>query len=359
MATKKQKSGNKKVTEPVVSAPDLEEKRQLFQQAVKHNKGVSKKNAPKHHTARKRTLIIAVGALLVMLGSALVAYSYFFWYQSPEKVVADALTNAMTARSVSFDAEINSPTRPLASIKGKYTDARAEATATVHTTLPGELQTLDVAAMTTDRAMYAKLSHATQVARAVAPQDQKHVIDTIAPALEKNVDDKWLRLQSQDMTLFQGITSLSSCATDAIRNTVTSSLAREAFLQTYLHKSFWTIKETRSDKRYGTYQLTIKKADFDAFLDDIVSTKGTTSFSNCTSEINAIKKSSIDASVIELIIDKQQRSINQIVVSTPGINAITVMATPSFDQKVTVSEPTDAVKFTEIKSLYLNALSTR
>lgn len=359
MAIKKVKSAQKRNQEPVAPAPDLELKRKKFQQAVSSSKekSIPRKTQPKHHSARKRTLIVIVGALLALFGSVGVVYSYFFWYQTPEKMVSDALTNAVSSRTVSFKAEVNSPTMSLAAIQGSYKDGSAQADAVIRTSLPGELSTINASAMTTSGALYLKVARASKLAPELVPKSQKATVDALMPLIRNSIDDKWVSVTSGDASLFQGVTNVSSCVVDAVRQASVSQQARTLLGQAYLQHAFFTIKEVKTDKNAGTYQLTIDRDTFHTFLDEITNSAASVPFSKCNKEMALVKASSIDTSVVELVIDKTTRTITQATISTSGKDAMTIMVTPAFDQEVTIVEPEDTTNFSIIKAQFLSLFS--
>lgn len=53
----------------------------------------------------KRTLIVAIAAIIVALVTSAGAYA-FFWYQSPDKIVMDAVMNAASASSATYSGTI-------------------------------------------------------------------------------------------------------------------------------------------------------------------------------------------------------------------------------------------------------------
>ncbi|MBI3889213.1 hypothetical protein HY312_01370 [Candidatus Saccharibacteria bacterium] len=153
------------------------------------------------------------------------------------------------------------------------------------------------------------------------------------------------------------VTNVSSCIVDATRQVSVSQQARTLLGQAYLQQAFFTIKEIKTDKNTGTYQLTIDRTKFHAFLDEITTSAAAVPFSQCNKEIAAIKASSIDSSVLELSIDKTTRTITQATMSTSGKDAMTIMVTPAFDQEVTIVEPEDTTNFSIIKAQFLSLFS--
>ena len=359
MVIKKVKSGRTKNKEQVATTPDLEEKRKKFQQAAATKKAahVSRKTQPKHHSSRKRTLIILVGALLAVIGSVTVAYGFFFWQQSPQKIVADAFMNAAASQEVSYEIEVNSPTMSLAAINGSYKNGASQASAVVRTSLPGKLATINGSIIATDNDLYLKVSHASDLVGEIAPISQKKVINALLPLVQKDIDDKWLLIAAKDASLFQNITKTSSCTIESIRMLSTNQQARSAFMQTYLQHDFFTVKEVKMDGNSGTYQLTIDKDTFHAFLDAITTSKPALPFSTCNKELLAVKSTSVDTSVVELVIDKTTRTITQATVSTSGMNATTVMVAPTFNQSSTIDVPENVTRFDAIKAQFLTLFS--
>ncbi|MBI3889212.1 hypothetical protein HY312_01365 [Candidatus Saccharibacteria bacterium] len=113
-------------------------------------------------------------------------------------MVSDALTNALSSRSVSFKAEVNSPTMSLAAIQGSYKDGSAQADAVIRTSFPGELSTINASAMTTSGALYLKIAHASKLAPELVPKSQKPVVDALMPLIQNSIDDTWVSVASGD-----------------------------------------------------------------------------------------------------------------------------------------------------------------
>ncbi len=360
MAIKKVKSAQNKIKDPVAKAPDLEAKRKKFQQAAATVKPVHtpKKTQPKHHTSRKRTVIILVGALLAIIGSVSVAYGVFFWQQSPDKMVADALSNAASSQSVSYDIEVNSPTMSLAAISGSYKDGNSQAEAVIRTALPGALATVTGSVMATNKNLYVKVPNATEVVREILPESQQKVAGLLLPLIQNDINDKWIRMAIADTAFFQGVTNVSSCVVESARNLSVNQQARMLMTRAYMQNAFFAAKEVKTDKNRGTYQLTIDRTKFHAFIDAITRSSPAIPFSKCNKELAAVKASAVDTSVIELVIDKTTRTLTQVTVSTPGKDAMTVMISPVFDQTDAISEPTEGVtRFDDLKAQFFTVFS--
>lgn len=356
MATKKTHPITIKKREPVKAVapnPELEKKRKEFQAAVSGAKKPAAKKAhtkPKHHTPRKRTIIIIVAALLAVIGTTAVSYGYYFWQQSPEKMVSDALINASSAESASFDVDVNSPTRMLASMRGEYTDGRGHLEARVKTSLPGELNEVTVSAVAANTDLYVRAPQVSSLVNEVVPTEQRVLASAIMPMVKDKVDDKWLYVRATDANYLKGVTGVSSCVVEATQRIMTSPEARTALTDVYMSNRFFAISEIRTDKNFGTYELTIDQAKFNQFLDAVASAESSTPFSRCTLELNALRTDSVYESVVYLVIDKSSRTINQVVLNTSGLSRVTVMITPQFNSDVTIDMPADPVRFDDVKS---------
>ncbi len=352
MAIKKENKTLDQETAPITSDPNLEEKRQQFQRAAESNKPMSALVvSAKHHTPRKRTLIIIVGALLVLLGSALVAYTYFFWQNSPEKIVADALTNAASSRSATYTSTIKSKNAPIAQIKGRYTDGKSEMNGVITTSLPGSLGKIDASAVVTQRDVYLKVSDATELVKQTAPESQQHIFAIILSMLQKQIDNKWIQMATSDLVILEPATKVSGCSADGIKQLTTSQPLRMAVIRTYLDNPFLTIVESGTQGMIGTYQISIERSILDKFLDAVQTTDATKALvAGCDAEISKLKNGNISNVRVELVIDKISRTISQADISLSGKSPLDVSITPLFNQSVTVKEPTADVKFRDIES---------
>lgn len=358
MATKKEASSKKQLNRSVAKAPDLEKKRKEFQAVASQTKSSPrKKAAPKHHTPRKRTIVILIAAFLAIFGTGSIAYGYYFWNQTPERVVADALLNAGLSESATFTVDVNSPTRSLASMSGHYVDDRGQAEASIKTMLPGELSTVSVSTVMTPSELYMKVPRASQLISEVAPPAQRSLANVFTPVLKSRVDNKWVYMQPADAALLQGVTHMSSCTVDSLRMLMTSRHARSSLVNTYIQHSFLETKEAKVEKNYGTYQLTINHDAFNEFLDALPKADSSVPFQRCVSEVKSLRQSKASTSVIELTIDISSRKITQAVISAAGAENTTIMITPVFGQAASVEKPDDAVRLDEVKSLLYSLFS--
>ncbi len=361
MVAKKTKntSKRKKQTEPVAVTPHLEEKRKSFQNAAairlggKKDTHVAKKETQKHHSLRKRTVMIIIGIFLAVFGSAAVVYGFYAWQQTPEKVVADAITNAVYARNVAYDVKVDSPTMPLAAIQGSYNDQISQINATVRTEYPGDLSTIRGSAIATNKSLYVKVENTPQVVRKIIPSSQEKIVDALLPAIQDDIDNKWIKIAVDDTAYLQDFTKISSCVVSSIKQLSVSQSARTKLMDIYLSNSFFNVKEVKSQQYSNTYQLTIDQSRFQAFIDALKTTDTSIPFSKCSSELTIARNSSVHLSVIELEIDKASRTISTMTVTTTGENATTVRTTPYFKRNVVVEEPKDATRFDSLKSQFV------
>lgn len=350
----------KKQTEPVAVTPNLEEKRKSFQYAAavrlggKKDARTSKKTATKRRTLGKRTVFIAISVLFVILGSAAAAYGLHAWQQTPEKVVADALTNAVQARSMAYDVKVDSPTMPLAAIQGSYSDQISQVSATVRTEYPGDLSTMSGSIIATSKSLYVKVANTSQVIKKIVPASQERIVNALLPIIQDDIDHKWIKLAVSDASYLQDFTKVSSCVVDAAKQLSVSQSARTKLMNVYLANSFFDVKEVKSQPGSGTYQLTIDQQRFQAFIDALQTTDNSVPFSKCRQELTQVRKSSVHLSVIELEIDKTSRHITLATITTTGENATTIKIIPSFKRTVVVEEPKDVVQFDSLKSQFIS-----
>jgi len=361
MATKKKTPIKKRESKKSVApAPNLEKKRQEFQDAAARTKKQAVKKGssePKHHTPRKRTIIIIVAALLAVVGTVSVSYAYYFWQQSPEKIVADALVNASEASSATFDVDVNSPTRMLASVNGSYTEGRSQFDARIKTKYPGALSDVHVSAINADTSLYVKSPHVSGLVGEMLPVGQQDMINAITPVVKDQIDDKWLYIQSTDVNYVKAMTGITSCLVESARRVSSDSFARSELVEIYLRNKFFEIEETRADKNFATYELTVNKDMFNDALNDLALSRAP--FGGCRAELNTLRSDKIYNLVIHLVIDKSSRTIAQATVSVSGADGMTAMITPRFNVPVEIRAPSENVRFDDIKTQLFGEVFTK
>lgn len=361
MATKKVTT-TKQSARTISSAPDLESRRQAFQAAAAGSKKPTKQ--PRQHPLRHaaitpdqqaigRRKVVGVMALLIVLLVPLVAFAaYYSWYRSPEKIVADALVNTMSASALTYTATIASPTQQVVRMTGGYDGSRAKVDATVRTKFPGDLSQLNLSLVSDQNDVYFNVPHASAFIGQTMPATQKNLYTLVEPLVKKTVDGKWMYIQPSETSSLASLTGVSSCSVTALRTLMTSGSSRTALANVYLNEPFFGVKHVGTHGDTATYQLTIDQKKFDAFLDAVTRQGKAVPFGNCTQEITAVKHSTLSQSVATLEVDTAKRVLTSATVSTSGQNPLTTTFTPTIAQSVAISVPQNPVRFSDVQTSF-------
>ncbi len=335
----------------IQSAPDLEARRKDFQAHAAGKKApiASPAGTDKKSQDIPRIRVIGVMMILLLLFVPLIAFAaYYSYHRSADRIVTDALFHTLTASEMTYDATVETPKRPIATFHGTVSEGKSAVDAHIRTTLPGDLNTAHVSVVGTESNLYLNIAHASRLFAETAPQTQKKAANELMPIVKNEVDGKWVRLQSNDMSYLQSMTRLSPCMVNALRSMATSSAARTALANAYAQHAFLEPKRIRGDGNIGTYQITINQPRLNAFLDATTS-KGDTVLSKCTDDIIALKKSNAHEAVIEVGIDESKRVITKVVLSTSGNNPVTATIMPQLGTSAAIDVPVDATAFDDIK----------
>lgn len=360
MSTKKETTKSKQKKTTVASAPDLETRRKVFQETAsgkrKATPAKSTAQQPSEIKPIRRSRILGVMIVLLVVFVPLIAFAAFYTaYRSPDRMVADAIMNTLSSEKLSYSADVTSPTRQLATIHGKHAGGQAQIDATIKTTYPGELSTVNVALFATQKDMFFNVPNASSLIAKGMPATERSLYESIQPIVKSDVDGKWMYVQQRDLMFVQPLTKLSSCATNSLRSLASNIEARRALITLYRQSPFLETKHIQSIGSTGMYQATINQARFNTFLDNITRAGNVVPFGKCTQEVAAIKKSALHASVFELSIDETSRTLQKMTVAQSGEQPLTTTIVVDTDKEISLKEPDGAVRFDDIKNKLIRA----
>lgn len=352
MVTKKTKehpSDKRKNVDTIMTNPELEQKREAFQRAVVSKRPIDAP-APKHHTPRKRTIIIIVGALMAFIGTVVAVYGYF-WYQSPSKIVLDSVLNAANASSVSYTGMVipDGSSNPDVTFKGGSKDGTTQVDAVIKTAFSGAIKNMNASVVTTQTNTYVKVDKASELLRQLAPAKQKGMYEQAANVVKRQVDGKWISVTPKEMGTLSSLSDVSTCSVESLRDMGVDKKANQALATLYLQHRFMNIEEIASNGSMGTYTLSFDKDKLSSFADAAAGSADVPkALSECVTELQAAHATEIDTIKITLDINKAERMIKSVTVATGSSLKLTVKATPMFNQHPSIAVPTNAIKFSDV-----------
>jgi hypothetical protein len=343
------KSLKQKEVEKVEPSPELEQKRQHFQQVAATEKPVQK---PKHHSHWKRTLIIAVGALIAVVGTSTAVFA-FFWAQTPDRIVMDAVLKASSAKSTTYSGTMleKGDTEPKISYSGAFSNGLSQIAVKVKTPYGGDLSTVNGKALLDKQDVFIKLDKASQLIDKSAPDSLRPIIKGMIPEIKERADDKWIRMSPGDLDTFKAITNVSQCSVDVLRKITTDESSRSTLVAMYRSAPFLNVTDISSgDAQVGTYRLSINTDQFDAFMQKLNQSEYYKSLAGCYIGTSILKGKNLSGLSVTLTINKAERLITKVSVDTGRTFASTFTVAPVFDVPVKLETPKTFTKFEDIKA---------
>lgn len=325
---------------------------------------------------------IVIGLLAVLgLGGGVLAYS--LWYQNPEKVISDALINAVRAKSgtysgsVEFVADKNSPSAyGVESVKVEF-DGKSISSGggsmgvKLNVKYQGKEYRLDGTGMVDSKKdLYVKVGGVKRLLSELAsmgngkyeefPSELRATIDRI--------DNKWIQIPSDEMEKYaKGYKSNSACIDDAVSKLSSDKSMSSELTKVYMDNKFVTINKTLPTKDGAIgYDISLVEAKLESFSKAAKSTAFGKAMSKCnesTAETDDMKidssKSSLDLDKVhtEIRIGQFDHQLRSVGVKADGDGVKTaVIVNTDFTATPSIVAPKDFVPFSElqeaIKSMY-------
>ena len=249
----------------------------------------------------RRALLIAVAVVLVLLVAGFLGYK--LWYQNPDKVMADALGNALAVKQaktngtftvdtseMGFEVKFNSNTasdamsgRAEITLQPKAADARA--LGTINLTGEGVLSsTGDLYVKATNvrpvaerliDALFAQQAKQYQqyglsVPAAELEAAKKSARQQILPAVAK-IDNRWIKVSADEMK--KDGDNKQKCFSDLIKKIQSDGAARAEVIDTYKANKFVTVKKELGEKDGSLgYELDFNREKAKSFGKDLETT---------------------------------------------------------------------------------------
>jgi len=153
----------------------------------------------------KKALIISgivAAAIVVLAGGSALAYN--LWYQNPDKVVTDALVNAITAKTVSATGSLEAKSDDYTlkiDVAGRNS---LEAHSTTAVTLAFNSDDIDFTVkgegiFSAEGDIYVKLDDARKLADSIEKQSDGQMSFEVFDGVIDKVDGKWIKISSEDL----------------------------------------------------------------------------------------------------------------------------------------------------------------
>ena len=344
---KKTAKVKRKQGEDVPPSPNIEAKRQEFKEYLSGEKPLPVDNttgqlpAAKSNPKRRLAILIAsiVAAIII---SVLIIYTVF-WARSPEKVVLDAVRNAAAAQSIEFNGTmyLQQSQKPQVAYNGAIRDNMGRLDAAIQTELQGDLSALQTSTVFGSGGIYLKINKLSQFISQGSPPQVKATFAPYLPIIKQDVDDKWMKVNSGYVGLYEPLTGVSQCVVDIMQKiTSDRSGSLTKLLDIYMRNPLFTLVElSEPNDATGKYRLTPNQKHADAFLQALFSSSLHASLAGCSVEPGSVKGTNLQGISVDLAIDKASRQLTYVDVTTGQRSVSRVTVEPQFNTGASVQVP--------------------
>jgi hypothetical protein len=264
---------------------------------------------------RKKVGLIA-GVTVAVLALAGSASAYQFWYQNPDKVMADAVSHLMTTKQARITGDIVVASEDVdltvaLKMNGDEKDSSVTADVTItpkteETKFLGDIKLGADAVMASNGDVYFKMrevrpvidklidtsiqmqvdmyeTEGYEISKSELDSQRAEVAKSIDPVVDK-IDNKWIKVTADDLR--QDGEDVQACILDAVEKNNNDDAMRNQLIDTYKKNKF-----VRVDKELGVkdgnvgYELKIDDAAAEAFSKDIENTTFGSELKKCDETI--------------------------------------------------------------------------
>lgn len=304
---------------------------------------------------KKGFLAMLIG-VAVLLGALTLTYVY--WFQHPDKVVADGLSQAFAAKSFTYEGTITNTgsTQMNAKINGGASEQGATINANFVFDTRGKKYALQGDGLIDVKSdVYLKVKSIDELVanyRNAIPADSRPLFDKIIA----KINDKWVKVSSDDIQSYNPqLATAQRCVTAAYRKIQSDNTTRSEFTSIYTKHPFITVEKTLGAKDGSLgYVLTTDSDVSNAFIKEYKNTALYKSLQKCDSSFtideNTPKQKTTGATRVSIWIDRWSHQITRVVLKedTKG-NATSISVDPTFNQPVSITTPKNATTVDQLQ----------
>ncbi len=321
--------------------------------------------APKVPRKNMKLIIasIVTGAILLLGGGVYAAYA--LWYQNPEKVLTDAVSNAIKAKTASYTGTVAVNTddvKVAIELNGVEAGlATREVNAKVTITAQGKDFKLNGSALADkDGNIFFKVSNLKSVIdQTLGETGMVAAFD----GLISKIDNKWIRISADDLADFSKEASeAKKCATDVLKKLDTDKATRDEFATIYSKNKFIVIDSSLPARTINGidsmgYELSINKTTAKSFVEAINTTQLMKDLQKCDESIKLDaddvtgQSTSKTTQKLEVSVSRWTHEFTQVKFTATG-EGVSGNATvePLFNKDVKVVTPTDFLTLKQLQT---------
>ena len=322
-------------------------------------------------------VVLGVIALIAIISAVLV---YFLWWQNPEKMVTDAVSNAIMAKKMTADGKVVIDMRDQGKIelnvKTATDSGKSKANIDAKLDVKGVEKNIPLkgdVVLDSDGTIYVKInnfkdlygtlleivmesSSGGNLSRSQIETYRDQTLEKMGSEIDK-MSDTWMKISPDE------IGSEYKCGINALKKIQSDESARKEVAQLYRKNSFFTIKDSKISDRNGGrgFELQGDNSKLSKFNDEFKKSSAGKALSKC-GKYNSYKSSessSIDKSSLKVWVDRSSHELKALELKGDGKKASVEI---SFDINMNKSEeikaPSDAESLKEFVEGFMSGYSS-
>ncbi len=322
-------------------------------------------------------IVLGVVALIAIISAVLV---YFLWWQNPEKMVTDAVSNAIMAKKMTADGKVVIDMRDQGKIelnvKTATDSGKSKANIDAKLDVKGVEKNIPLkgdVVLDSDGTIYVKInnfkdlygtlleivmesSSGGNLSRSQIETYRDQTLEKMGSEIDK-MSDTWMKISPDE------IGSEYKCGINALKKIQSDESARKEVAQLYRKNSFFTIKDSKISDRNGGrgFELQGDNSKLSKFNDEFKKSSAGKALSKC-GKYNSYKSSessSIDKSSLKVWVDRSSHELKALELKGDGKKASVEI---SFDINMNKSEeikaPSDAESLKEFVEGFMSGYSS-
>jgi hypothetical protein len=326
---------------------------------------------PKWFKQKKFIVGIVVVVLLALIGGGS-AFAYFS-YQNPQKVISDAVINAVTAKTSIYTGTLNVNSKDLkvgVNITSKLAGATGSLDADLTITASGKTYKIGGSGLVDNSGdLYFKVNHLAGIVGEIKITlgiSQTSSESTAIDQLVAKIDDTWVKVSSNDLKQYSEDTATSkTCINDTVKKFKDDKSAIAEVTDLYAKNPFILVDKAlgQVNGSFG-YQLKESGSNLKTFLDGLKNTKIYKSLHDCDKtfviDTNGMStKDEVDKNgTVKLWVDVWSHQITKVELNgTDSGTTSSATILPKYNQKVTITAPAKSITLTQLQA-YIQDLFT-
>ena len=324
---------------------------------------------PKAPNKKKKFIIggIIAGAVLLLGGGMYAAYA--LWYQNPEKVLTDAVSNLIRAKTATYSGTLAMDTKDVkvrVVFDGKQaSELNGEGNAKITLTSQGKDFVVNGSALVDkDGNLFFKVGNLKTILDDVLKQSGM----TSSPfdELVAKIDNKWIRVSADDLAEYdKDAGKAQACLTDTMKKIQNDKTVHDSLVKAYENNKFVVIDSSLPGRTINGvdsmgYKLSLNNEAAKKFAEAVNEMQFMKDLQKCDSSFESFKLDASDmksstgttsTETVEVSVSRWSHEFTQLKVTGKDDDASgEFILEPIFGKDVTVAAPTDFMTLKELQA---------